>query len=260
MKKIYKLIVTAVLAVAAVFACLAVAGCDTDKNGTADYVITVLLPDGTPVNGKTGGRDGGLVDIQICLPGGACVPLKDSYPLGQDGKVSLSQANVNGMLDGIREPGVDVTSFEFHARHVPGCTDDVKIAVDKKGNHTLTLTESVCEHKCLVCGKCTAPASSESACAEKCPDHTYTINVTANGADLSGVKVKIANGEKSMSFSLSNGGLEIKYKQLITTSVGAAASYTVTLENVPQGYTCSPASKTVSNTETVTFTLTAAQA
>ena len=221
----------------------------------------MLKPDGTPINGQTDGRelDGGKVYIQICLPGGACIPMLPDYQLDKNGKVSLSQANVNHLLDDVREPGVDVTRFEFHVMHVPGYTDDVKITVDKKGSHTLTLTESVCTHKCLVCGKCTTN-SNESACAEKCPDHTYTISVTASGADLSNVKVKFTNGSKSISLALSGNTVTAKYKQLASSQVGAAASYTVTLEDVPADYTCSPASATVSETETVTFTLTAAQA
>lgn len=255
MKKILKIFMTAVIAVAAAVACLAVAGCNTNKGG-ADYTFTVLLPDQTPVNGQTGGKNGGKVDIQICLPNGACIPLLPEYSLDENGKITLSQSQINELLEDVNTTGGDVTYFEFHAMHVPGCTDDVKISVDKTGNHTLTLTESVCEHECLVCGKCTSAGSKESACAEKCPDHTYTVNVVANGADISNVKVKIANGERSISLALTDGALTASYKQLIS-AIGAAASYTVTLEGVPTGFTCSPASYNVSDTQSVTFTLTA---
>lgn len=254
MKKIFKFIVTAVIAVAAAVASIAVAGCIAGCNtdgGKADYTFTVYNPDGTAINGQTGGRNGGPVDVQICL--NACVPLLPEYSLDKNGKLSLSQKTINELFDS----DTNVTEFTFHAMNVPGCKSDVEIEVHGKGNYTLTLETSVCEHKCLICGKCTTN-STEPACAEKCADHTYTINVTADGASLSGVKVKFTNGENSMQFSLTN-GMQIKYKQLITTSVGAAASYKVTLENVPQGYTCSPAEVTVSDTQTVAFTLTAAE-
>ena len=141
MKKLFKFLTVAILAVAATVACVFVAGCNGgEESGSSDYNFTIVYEDGTAVNGQTGGKDGGKVATQICLPGegGACVRLSglniNIFP-DKNGKLSLSQAKVNELFTS----STDVTEFSFHVMSVPGYKADCEIAVNGKGNYKITL-------------------------------------------------------------------------------------------------------------------------
>ena len=142
MKKIIKTLTIVVIALTAAIACIFVAGCDK-KGGNGDYNFTVTYEDGTAVNGKTASTTGGAVSLQICLPGGTCVPLNPAMgdpSLNEKGEVSLSQEFVNEVLKSFTNSDEDVTVFEFHVLNVKNCKSDCKIAVNGKNDYKLTLT------------------------------------------------------------------------------------------------------------------------
>lgn len=143
MKKLFKFLTAVILAVAATVACVFVAGCSNgEKGGTSDYNFTIVYEDGKAVNGQTGGKDGGKVATQICLPGedGMCVRLSglniNIFP-DKDGKLSLSQAKVNELFGS----STDVTVFSFHVMSVPEYKADCEIEVNGKGNYKITLSK-----------------------------------------------------------------------------------------------------------------------
>lgn len=143
MKKFFKIFAIAAIAVAAAIAC-AFAGCKKDDgdDNSADYNFTIVYEDNTAVNGQTGGAGGGKVATQICLPDGSCVPLVDPIGIYPDanGKLSLSQAQVNEFFSQYVTDGSDVTVFVFHVIGVPGHKNDCEVAVNGKGNYTVTVT------------------------------------------------------------------------------------------------------------------------
>ncbi|MDE7162869.1 MAG: hypothetical protein K2O44_02170 [Clostridia bacterium] len=142
MKKLFKLLTVAILAVAATVACVFVAGCNGGEDGASDYNFTIVYEDGTAVNGQTGGKDGGKVATQICLPGedGECVRLSglniNIFP-DANGKLSLTQAKVNELFGS----STDVTVFSFHVMSVPGYKADCEVSVNGKGDYKVTLSK-----------------------------------------------------------------------------------------------------------------------
>ncbi len=145
MKKFLKIFAIAAIAVAAAIACV-FAGCggggDDGDSGSADYNFTLVYENGQPVNGQTDGGINGKVATQICLPateGGMCIilPNADIFP-DANGKLSLSQAKVNELFGS----DTDVTVFIFHAIGVTGHKNDCEVAVNGKGDYSLTITVS----------------------------------------------------------------------------------------------------------------------
>lgn len=147
MKKLLKIFAIAIIAVAAAIACVFV-GCK-DKGGEtkSDYNFTIVYEggdkDGKAVNGQTDGNlTGGKLWTQVCLPGqgAVCVPLQgfDIYP-GANGKLSLSQAQVNQVLSAVNPSGEDVTHFIFHVMKVTGYKEDCEVEVNGKGDYTVTV-------------------------------------------------------------------------------------------------------------------------
>ncbi len=140
MKKLFKTLTVAILALAALFACAFAVGCSDTPEESADYVFTLVYKDGTKVNGQTDGVGGTKVATQICLPGanGACFPLNFGkspvYP-DENGKISLSQKQVNE----ITGSATDLTVFVFHAVHVKTQGTDYEVNVNGKGNYTVTI-------------------------------------------------------------------------------------------------------------------------
>ncbi len=142
MKKLFKTLLIAVLAVAAVLACAFAAGCKKDDETpdvAAAYTFIIKKSDGTALNGQTGGVNGGKVVVGICMlgDGGMCVdlPLLNIYP-DESGKVTLTQAKVNEAF----QSSSDVTQFTFHVKNVPGHKADCEINVDGAKEYTITLT------------------------------------------------------------------------------------------------------------------------
>lgn len=144
MKKLFKLLTVAILAVAAAVACVVVAGCNNkgDEGASSDYNFTIVYEDGKAVNGQTGGTDGGKVATQICLPGenGMCVRLSgfniNIFP-DENGKLGLSQEKVNQLFNST----TDVTVFSFHVMGVTGYKADCEIEVNGKGDYKITLSK-----------------------------------------------------------------------------------------------------------------------
>ena len=149
MKKLFKLLTVAILAIAAAVACFAVAGCTgKDDEGAADYVFYIQKEDGTALNGQTGGANGGKVSTQICLPesaGGMCVKLNtlkdfrniDNIFPDENGKISLSQSKVNELF----LSDTDVTVFIFHVMNVPGYKADCEIEINGHNTYTIKLSK-----------------------------------------------------------------------------------------------------------------------
>ncbi len=240
MKKIFKIFAATVATLTAIFAISLFAACgngrDENTNDPATtYYFTVVGSDDKPINGQTGGRDGGKVAIQICTE--MCVDLNPlGVTLGEDGKVAITQKQVNEFFGSTTE---DVTEFAFHALHVPGYEDDCAVEVKGVGSYTLKLTVPVaheCESKCPFCDKCTDATCTEAACADKCEGHTYNLTVTLpDGSAASNMKITIANGDRKANVTSANNKASIDLVQFIAY-VGKADSYTATIE-VPGGYT-----------------------
>lgn len=140
MKKFFKIFAIAAIAVAAAIAC-AFAGCNKGDDSPKNYSFSIVYEDGTAVNGDTDGVNGGKVTTQICMPDGSCVPLAQMqiYP-DANGKLTLSQAQVNQYFSAFVTDGSDVTVFVFHVIGVPGHKNDCEVAVNGKGNYTVTVT------------------------------------------------------------------------------------------------------------------------
>lgn len=143
MKKLFKFLTVAILAVAATVACVLAVGCDKDKDkgGSSDYNFTIVYEDGKAVNGDTAGVDGGKVATQICLPGenGLCIRLSGMPKIFPDanGKLSFTQAKINELFGS----STDVTVFSFHVMNMPGYKSDCEVEVTGKGNYTVTVTK-----------------------------------------------------------------------------------------------------------------------
>ncbi len=135
MKRIFKNLTIALLVLCSALVCAFAVACngDNEEPAAADYTVTIVYPDGKPVNGQTDGQGGGKVRTQICLEDGSCSPFftENLYP-DENGKISFSQARVESGL------GEGVTTFVFHALNVEGY-GDCSVEITAKGNHTLTL-------------------------------------------------------------------------------------------------------------------------
>ena len=134
MKKIFKTLTVAILAIAAVFACAFTA---TACKKT-DYAFSVVYEDGKAVNGqKDGDGDNGLVRVQICEPDKLCYPFHNKYPIGEDGKLTLTQSQVNEILGS----DSDVKVFVIHVLGVTGHKQDCELTVNGPGNYTVKITK-----------------------------------------------------------------------------------------------------------------------
>lgn len=110
---------------AALIACVAlIAACDKgDGKGGGEetvaegkMVIYVYKPDGTPVNGKTDGKNGKTVRVQFCIPHGGCTA--NNAEIGVDGKVELDINN--DILNQFAGYDVnDSTEYVVHILNVP---------------------------------------------------------------------------------------------------------------------------------------------
>lgn len=130
MKKTFKLILTGILAVAAVFACaFAVTGCGDEQLEPNTFYVTVVDASGkTITDAATAGNNGMNLKIQICQSqeGGACLTLRNvetdgtfAYTLSEgDLKVlgELSATNpyhlkIGNPKEGYSDGEIEVTSF-----------------------------------------------------------------------------------------------------------------------------------------------------
>ena len=143
MKKIFKTLTIAILAVSAAIACAFAAGCG-DKSGEtkSDYNFTIVYEDGKAVNGLKDGADGGVVMTQICLPGGSCIPLLPDFNPDANGKLSISQAKINEFLKDLAGTDGDVTKFVFHVIGIPNHKEDCEVEVDGKGDYKVIVTNA----------------------------------------------------------------------------------------------------------------------
>lgn len=145
MKKIFKTLAIAIIALTAVFACAFAAGCKEKENNTAsDYNFTIVYEDGTPVNGQTDSTSDGKVWIQICMlgEGGLCIDLNwgaNERYADENGKISFSQAQIDNYFSTPDEVRTNVTQFTFHVHNVKGCISDASLEVNGKGDYTLTV-------------------------------------------------------------------------------------------------------------------------
>lgn len=137
MKKLFKTLLIAILAVCSLCACaFAVTACKKDDGETtsASYVFVIQNSDGTAVNGQTGGAEGTKVKTQICTS--MCVTLftQNIYP-DAEGKLTLTQSQVNAFFGS----STDVTEFSFHVLGVPGYNSDCEFEVNGAGTYTCVL-------------------------------------------------------------------------------------------------------------------------
>lgn len=94
MKKFIKRFIP-VLVLLLCLSCFCMTACG--GGASTDYVITVVYPDGSAVNGQTDGTTGMTetkVQIQICAEGEQCLNPSD---LGEDGKVSFPAEMVESL-------------------------------------------------------------------------------------------------------------------------------------------------------------------
>ena len=143
MKKIFKALTIAIIAITAAIACVLVAGCNTPTDSykepaKSDYNFTIVYADGTPVNGEKDGESGKVI-TQICS-GNNCLPLdmQNIYP-DSHGKLNLSQEQVNNIFSAAIVLDGDMTEFVFHVIGVKGCKGDCEIEVNGKNDYTITL-------------------------------------------------------------------------------------------------------------------------
>lgn len=125
MKKFFKSFAVILIAVCAAVACaFAVSACSKPT-----YTFIIQNADGTPVNGQTGGTEGGKVMTSICLTaeeGGGCSDIM--YP-DENGKLTLTQEEVNKIFE-IYGKTEDVTKFLFHVSYVPGYDVTCEFEID----------------------------------------------------------------------------------------------------------------------------------
>lgn len=246
MTKFFKILTTTIAALAAVLALALFAACGNGESEKSDpattYYFTVVGSDDQPINGQTGGRDGGKVAIQICTE--MCVDLNPlGVTLGTDGKVSLTQEQVNTFF----ASETDVTEFAFHALHVPGYVDDCEVDVKGPGEYTLKLSvpaAHVCESECPFCGKCTDETCTEAVCADKCEGHVYNLTITLpDGNAAANATISIggfeyaadAQGKYSLDLVAQKGyiGVHESYELVVTSG---EYSKTVTIQAVAENY------------------------
>ena len=258
MKKIFKIFAAAVATITAVFAVSLFAACGNGEGdgGKTDpsttYYFTVVGSDDQPINGQTGGADGGKIDIQICLlgEGAVCVPLLPEFSLGEDGKVAIPQSAINERFEGIYSGEGDVTEFAFQVNNVPGYETYCKFNINGPDEYTFKLTAAqpeaphVCESECPFCGKCTDETCTEAVCADKCEGHVYNLTVTLpDGSAAANATISVggfefttdAQGKYSLDLVAQKGylGVHDSYELVITSG---EYSKTVTIQAVAENY------------------------
>lgn len=217
----------------------------------ATYTFIIVGSDDQPINGQTGGAEGGPVFSQICLSNGACAPLSLSgYSIGADGKVILTQSQINEMLedypDYADEDG-NFTQFAFHVLGVPGYKKDCEIAVNGPKEYTLKLElpqaeVHVCESVCPLCGKCTDEDCTDAVCADKCEGHTYNLTLVLPDQTPAANAVCMVNSEVGPITANGEGKVTINLVEMLEY-LDAEDEYTVTI-------TCGEYSATVVLTTT----------
>lgn len=150
MKKLFKSLLIAIMAIGAVCACAFAAAC-TGGTTESDYNFTVVYDDGSPVNGNTDGaqslpdNNGNSLDkvrIQMCDTGCVEYTNKTGKSIDANGKISFSQQQINEIFDS----ETDVTEFTFHIWNVKDSSaDSYVIAVNGKGDYTLILNADYAE-------------------------------------------------------------------------------------------------------------------
>lgn len=127
MKKLFKNLLVAILAVCAICACaFGVAACkdkgDNTPNDGSTYTFIIQDENGAAINGTN-------VRTQICELGenGKCILLsmQNIYP-DANGKLTLTQAKVNELFSS----STDVTVFSFHVMGVSGYNADCEYQVN----------------------------------------------------------------------------------------------------------------------------------
>lgn len=115
MKKLFKKITLVLLTVCAVFACaFAISACNVKSN---DYVFVIQNSDGSAFVENAG--------MQICIDD-SCFPLPTDYKLDANGKLTLTQAQVNTLCGS----DTDVTVFVFHVTYAEGYNSDCAYEVN----------------------------------------------------------------------------------------------------------------------------------
>lgn len=146
MKKIIRTLTIAVIALVATLTCAFAVACNSGKDSdtSSDYNFTIVYEDGTAVNGQKDGlaATGGKVTTQICIDTN-CLPLslQNIYP-DENGKLSLSQKQVNDIFGLAITVNEDITKFVFHVVNVPGHKDDCEVTVNGKGDYKVTVTNN----------------------------------------------------------------------------------------------------------------------
>lgn len=123
MKKLFKKISIVLLTVCAVFACaFAVSACA--KN---DYVFVVQHEDGSAFTESA--------HMQICINDSCFFLSNDDYKLDANGKLTLTQAQINEICNS----KTDVTVFVFHVTYVEGYNSDCAYEVDGANTYVCKL-------------------------------------------------------------------------------------------------------------------------
>ncbi|MDE6613108.1 MAG: hypothetical protein K2K28_00945 [Clostridia bacterium] len=138
-KTLRRVTIGAVIALSVICMAIFAAACDKNEDSEA-YVITVLYPDGKPVNGQTAGtggvtgngEQGTFVMVQLCDADNEehCYT---QLKLGADGKLSIPVSDLEEALSG-------VNNFAVHLNGLPeGYTyeDNYKVS---KTNKEVTIT------------------------------------------------------------------------------------------------------------------------
>lgn len=155
MKKLFRTLLTAIIAIGALCACVFAAACTNDgKDTKSDYNFTVVYADGKAVNGNTDGAQElpdnngnplNKVRIQMCYQLCEEYTSKTGKSIDENGKISFSQQQINEIFGS----QTDVTEFTFHIWNVKDCPGGEKgsyvIAVNGKGDYTLTLNDNYAE-------------------------------------------------------------------------------------------------------------------
>lgn len=256
MTKFFKILTTTIAALAAVLALALFAACGNGESEKSDpattYYFTVVGSDDQPINGQTGGANGGKIDIQICLlgEGAVCVPLLPEFSLGEDGKVAIPQSAINERFEGIYSGEGDVTEFAFQVNNVPGYETYCKFNINGPDEYTFKLTAAqpeaphVCESECPFCGKCTDETCTEAVCADKCEGHVYNLTITLpDGSAAANATISIggfeytadAQGKYSLDLVAQKGyiGVHESYELVVTSG---EYSKTVTIQAVAENY------------------------
>ncbi|MDE5722466.1 MAG: hypothetical protein K2I30_07015 [Clostridia bacterium] len=139
-KTLRKITLGAVIALAVVCMGIFAAACDKNDDGGEAYVITVLYPNGSAVDGQTEGTGGVIGDgeqgtfvmVQLCDADNEehCYT---QLRLGADGKLSIPASELEEALSG-------VNNFAVHLNGLPegyGYDDNYKVS---KTNKEVTIT------------------------------------------------------------------------------------------------------------------------